>query len=100
MENTPKKPDAWPIDTPEGARLIMAGVTALMAGQGCVAYLRPSVEGFRLMAKELLDDAEILAASAMNRSKARQDRGPLGAFFQQNQLSSGLQQAGERPSHG
>lgn len=100
MEGTPKRPDAWPLDTPEGARLIVAGVTALMSGQGAVAYLRPSVEGFRLMAKELLDDAEVLAASAMNRSRIRQDRGPLGEFFQQrNQLSRGLMEAAERPGH-
>lgn len=84
MENEPKpatKAPAWPLETLDGARLIMEATAALMGGQGALCYLKPGVEGFRLLAGPLMDDAEALAAGAMSRSEARAARGPLRQFF-------------------
>lgn len=99
MTTETPKPQPWPLDTTEGARMILEAAAALMAGQACVAYLRPAMDGFKLMAKELLDDAEVLAASAMARSKARGAGAGMESLFRQrpqgvNQLSSGLHQKG------
>lgn len=89
MSNEKTQP-SWPGDALEGAKLTMMAVDALISGQSAVAYLKPTLEGFKLMAAELLKDSEALAEGAYSRSQAKIDRSPISVFFRQHPGDGGL----------
>ena len=69
------KPDPWPQNINEGARMILGVLHALMTGPGAPAFLKVSLGGSAITIKagELLDTAETLAAECMLRSQRRAD---------------------------